>query len=324
MLPVIFWMLLLMLFPFGNSFAREPLSVEATPQQWLAQMASAVRELNYRGRSILMNGDQLNSVEIVHAVFDGEPWERVIHLTGEPAEILRRGDRISCLHPDKLASFQASGPVAPHKPFLSPDASDRILRYYQLAKAGGGRVAGREVQRVDVMPRDRNRYGYQFWLDNASGLMLKSVTVDHDGRGLEVFEYVDIDVGINIPREAFEPGKGLHWVPKPERKPEAAADKPAWQVGWLPSGFELTEYEMRRVGDVRVSTRVYSDGLSAFSVFLEKVAPDTQAEGSRTHGATAALSRRLAEPANDYLITVVGEIPMETAMQIAMAVTLDN
>ena len=317
------FMALLLAGGWGNSAAAgTPLDPQASAKDWLAQMARSVRELNYRGRSILMNGDQLNSVEIVHAVFEGEPWERVIHLTGEPAEIVRRGDKVSCLHPNKLASFQASKPGTPHKPFLSSAASERILRFYEMVKAGPGRIAGRDVQQVNVMPRDRNRYGHQFWLDNDSGLMLKSVTVDHDGTGLEVFEYVDIEIGLAIPREDFEPGDGLQWVNKKDSVDVEPVRTPEWNLGWLPAGFEMTEHEMRRVGDSRASTKVFSDGLSAFSVFLERVSPETQAEGSRTHGATAALSRRMAAPASDYLVTVVGEIPMETAMQIAMAVNL--
>lgn len=304
--------------------AGTPLDPQASAQEWLAHMARSVRELNYRGRSILMNGDQLNSVEIIHGVFDGEPWERVIHLTGEPAEILRRGDQVSCLHPNKLARFKASGSATPHKPMITNAATDTVLSYYHLAKAGAGRVAGRDVERVDVMPKDRNRYGYQFWLDSGSGLMLKSVTVDQNGQGLEVFEFVDVRIGAPVAKADFEPDESLQWVKKNAAKNESAVEAPGWQINWLPAGFVMTQHEMRRVGDVKASTKVYSDGLAAFSVFLEKVGQETQAEGSRTHGATTALSRRMAAPASDYLVTVVGEIPMETAMQIAMAVALHD
>lgn len=320
-------LLLLLGAGFGSASAANalmPLDDQASAQDWLAHMARSVRELNYRGRSIVMNGDQLNSVEVIHGVFDGEPWERVIHLTGERAEILRRGDEVNCLHPNRLARFQTSSPSAPapHKPLITSASFDAIVKYYQLNKAGVGRVAGRDVWRVDVTPKDRNRYGYQFWLDSMSGLMLKSVTVDQSGQGLEMFEFVDIQLDLSITKADFEPDDALPWQKKQSTPSASVINFPAWQVGWMPAGFVLTQHEMRRVGDIKASTKVYSDGLAAFSVFLEKVSPDTQAEGSRTHGATVALSRRMVEPASDYLVTVVGEIPMETAMQIAMGVSL--
>ena len=81
---------------------------------------------------------------------------------------------------------------------------------------------------------------------------------------------------------------------------------------------------MRVIDGVTASTKVFTDGLAAFSVFLEKIDTRFQSEGSQTHGATTALSRRLPYEGGEYLVTVVGEIPIETAMQIAMAVQLKS
>lgn len=307
----------------GFSWAVSPLTADESAEQWLTHMAKSVRELSYHGRSILMNGDQLNSVEIIHAVVDGQPWERVIHLTGEPAEILRRGDKISCLHPHKLATFETHSPSTTLKSFGYGDSAKHLIKYYKISKAGTGRIAGREAYRVDVMPKDRARYGYQLWLDSGSGLLLKSVTVDAKGQGLEVFEFVSIEIGQTIERSVFQPNDDVKRVTKVPTKQVNKQHDIAWQVAWLPAGFNLAEKEMRMVGGVAASTKVFSDGLAAFSVFLERVNPSTQAEGTRVHGATSALSRRLAQPDSNYLVTVVGEIPMETAMQVAMAIKLD-
>ena len=311
-------------FGVGNLWAATPLSPQGSASEWLAHMAKSVRELNYRGKSILMNGDQMSTVEVIHGVFDGEPWERVIHLSGEPAEILRRGKQVSCLHPDALTTFETYSHTASITPFAFHSERFAVPKYYRLSKSGTGRVAGRETYRVDVVPKDSARFGYQFWLDAASGLLLKSVIVNEKGRGLEMFEFVDIQVDVEIDKQAFKPGKGLRWVDKPKSPQQGVASELPWQLDWLPAGFTLAKNEMRMVGGVKASTKVYSDGLAAFSVFLEPVPKQAQTEGTRTHGATTALSRRLAQPQQDYLVTVVGEIPMATAMQVAMAVQLED
>ncbi|PIE41014.1 MAG: hypothetical protein CSA49_05625 [Gammaproteobacteria bacterium] len=267
----------------------------------------------------MLNGNQLNAVEVIHGVVDGQPWERIIHLTGAPAEILRRGERVSCLHRESSKHFHASSSrlqaLLKHQDFTVPVN-------YILRKGGDGRVAGREAYRVDVLPKDKARYGYQFWLDKASGLLLKSVTVDRKGRGLEVFEFVSIDIRDAIDPAVFNPGEGLHWADKPQTELEAPVPQLNWKLSWLPTGFDLSGSEMRVVDGVAASTKVFTDGLAAFSVFLEKIDSRIHTEGTQTHGATTALSRRLPVKNGEYLVTVVGEIPMETAMQVAMAVRL--
>lgn len=310
----------LALLGMSTAWAVTPLSSEDSAQEWVSHMAKAVRQLSYQGRSILLNGDQLNSVEVIHDVVEGEPWERIIHLTGAPSEILRRGKQVSCLHPESSKDFHASS--SPLQTLVNSD-DFTVPANYMLRKGGSGRVAGREVYRVDVLPKDRARYGYQFWLDKASGLLLKSVTVDRKGRGLEVFEFVSIEVGKPIDPSAFNPGEGLKWVEKKEEQVSQASSL-NWQLSWLPSGFNLSKSEMRVVDGVEASTKVFTDGLAAFSVFLEKIDSRIQSEGTQTHGATTALSRRLPVNNGEYLVTVVGEIPMETAMQVAMAVQLSE
>lgn len=302
-------------------WAVTPLSSEASAQQWIDQMSQSVRELNYRGRSILLNGNQLNSVEVIHGIVNGEPWERIIHLSGKPAEILRRGKQISCLHPESSKDFQAFAGVSPLKKISSEQF--KIPAHYMLRKGGSGRVAGRIAYRVDVLPKDKSRYGYQLWLDQASGLLLKSVTVDRKSRGLEVFEFVSLEINVPIGDDLFTPGEGLQWVEKPSALPAEDDSSLEWRLTWLPSGFALAEKEMRVIGGVHASTKVFSDGLAAFSVFLEKIDSRFQSESTQINGATTALSRRLPVKGGEYLVTVVGEIPMETAMQIAMAVKLD-
>ena len=302
--------------------------------QWLKKMVVAVKNLNYQGRSIFHNGSRMMSLKIIHGMIDGEPWDRVVHLSGEPAEILRKGGKISCLHPESTVELRAgdNGLSSTDIPLLNAFNDDQLVvpDRYQLRMGSQGRVAGRLVQLINVIPVDRARYGYQLGVDLETGLLLKTVMLNRNGKALEVFEFVDITIGGELSKADFAPGKGVKWIETSPSESEPVALKLAdpvaelgWAVKWLPQGFDLTENTVRQIDGVDVNAQVYSDGLAAFTIFMERLDQVENIEGSKQRGATVALSRRLAKPNDHYLVTVVGEVPMETAMQVAASVTKD-
>lgn len=322
-----------------TSDAREAEQIIAA--QWLQKMVSAVKTENYQGRSIFHNGNRMMSLKIIHGNIDGELWDRVVHLSGEPAEILRKGGKINCLHPESTMELSAGADTLMEAkiPLLKAFNGDQLIvpERYQLRLGSEGRVAGRLVQLVNVIPVDRARYGYQLGLDKETGLLLKTVMLNRTGKALEVFEFVDIAIGGPLSKDDFAPGKGVKWMEtatieqstsKPATtatasKPTSASADVGWTAKWLPQGFDLAENGVRRVDGVEVNAQVYSDGLAVFTVFMEKLDQAVDIESSRQRGATVALSRRLAKPNDSYLVTVVGEVPMETAMQVAASVTKD-
>lgn len=312
-----------------------PLQSTDSPDQWLAGMVAAGQQAHYTGRSVYMAGAaDVISLEVRHAVFDGESWERIIHLSDQQAEILRRGRKVSCLHPNNKTEFslgQLSSSL--QNPFMKENFE--LPSHYRLVQGGSSRVAGRDVWQLDVLPEDRLRYGYRLWLDQQTGLLLKSVTLDQRGDALELFEFVQIDLEPSLTKADFEPGKALQSQPGDDSRPTGAetrkvalATQPGWpvdwRVGWLPTGFDAADSEMRPLADSQAASRAYSDGLAAFTVFVEPLQQSTAREGSQTHGATLALSRQLSRDQVRYLVTIVGEIPMETALQVAASVMLDS
>jgi sigma-E factor negative regulatory protein RseA len=93
-----------------------------------------------------------------------------------------------------------------------------------------------------------------------------------------------------------------------------------WQARWLPSGYRLVAINNDVASDstTPVLTSVYSNGLSAFSVFVS-TAHDEPAMDMR-RGATIACSRRIQASGNAYTATVVGEIPQLSAERVATSV----
>lgn len=307
----------------SNAWAGEPTVAASTasdnsiaPSAWLERMSEALRTTSFRGRSIYLSGDQLTAVEILHGVFNGEPWERVVHLSGEPAEIVRKGSRVASLHPDGMSELKDFNPTVSAAVSYPQQWN---TAQYRLSEGPDDRIAGRTAKRIDVLPIDRYRYGVQLWLDQNTALLLKSVIVDQRGRALDMFEFVSLDTSQTLKAEDFEPGNGLQWLHNPNPK-TTTHENNAWKPGWLPVGFKVSSHVLRPT-ESAVYAQSYSDGLAAFTLFVEPLATDDAMEGTRQLGATVAVSYRAPPPNDAFRVTVVGEIPLETAMQVASSLS---
>ena len=284
-------------------------------EQWVQKMLTASRQASYQGQSVLVSGGKVTSLTIYHAPVENEVWERVVHMSGEPAEILRKGSMVSCLHPGAESRFRVGGsPIG--KLTALEESFQTISRYYRFVRAGSERVAGYPGIRINVEPLDSYRFGYSLWLEENSGVLLKSQTNPADGDPLEVFEFVALDIGGEVPRSAFNPAPELQG---PTALTDVAASSGAektyqWQAGWLPEGFRQAGDAIRLAEQPDRSMRVFTDGLAAFSVFFEPSQPSSL-QTTRAHGATVAVNRIL--PDAKALVTVVGEVPLQTAAKVA-------
>ena len=60
-----------------------------------------------------------------------------------------------------------------------------MQEHYKFNILGEYRVAGRQAYKIQAMPLDKLRYGYQFGVDQQSGLMLQSTLFNQSGQPLE-------------------------------------------------------------------------------------------------------------------------------------------
>ncbi|MVF14691.1 hypothetical protein FT643_21360 [Ketobacter sp. MCCC 1A13808] len=308
-----------------------PVVAQDSAEQWLQKMVTASHEASFKGRLVLLSGGRLISLAVFHAPIQGQVWERVVHLSGEPAEIIRQGDRTFSVH--RMNSSQLSSHVSDAAPALKPPSGlstagspvqkwesiqqgiQAASRYYRFELVGEDRVAGRPAILIEVEPLDLHRYGYTLWLDEESGVLLRSQTNPLKGDPLEIFEFVQLSLVDELSVGDFQAGENLK-MPKPLSRSEAEQPLPIsdirWQAGWVPDGFVAAGRAALSRQYPTVSVRTYSDGLAAFTVFCEALdAPVTESTSSR--GATVAVNRNR----DKTLVTVVGEIPAVTAEKIA-------
>jgi sigma-E factor negative regulatory protein RseB len=285
----------------------------------LDRMSHSFRELTYRGIFTYQQGENMEYFRIAHTVFNGEEYERLEYLDGEPREIVRRGHSLSCMHPGHqlIRIYQQQQTLN--------QGQAAVSRYYQFLIMGDSRVAGREVVEIAVTPMDDHRFGYVLALDRETGLLLRSSLIGAKDEVLERFQFVEISMDEEIPIAYFQSGENSYHAG--HNKPLAAnaekskgSSQALWNVNWLPGGFTATA-PGHQVGAADMQT--YTDGLTVFSVFLEGVGDTNEsAEGRAQKGATIAYSRALLLDNQPYRVTVVGEIPHMTAKKVAKSVTL--
>ncbi|MCU5785310.1 MucB/RseB C-terminal domain-containing protein [Alloalcanivorax marinus] len=308
----------------GLTLTAAPLAIaDSLPaQSLLERMTEATQELDYQGRFLYQLGGEVSTMEIRHAVIDGEQYQRFTHLDGRLVEVLRLGDELVCLHPNGTLTRiddQDQGLLS-----FRQRLSSQIPDQYNVLVDGDGRVAGRATTRMRVAPLDNHRYGYRLWLDNESHLLLKSEMVDPGGLALERVEFVTLDLQPGLDRGDFELPKVIAERAL-EPVPGNHADRVHVNAGWLPGGFRAADSDWRRVPAERqpVAAQSYSDGLATFTVFVENLDNGVVEEGVSRIGPTVAISRSVAAADRRYLLTLVGEIPQPTAERIMQGLDLD-
>ena len=315
----------------GFALLAAPVSAdpERTPAQWLDMMNRGFVEASYDGVFSYFSGDDLSTLRVVHTVKNGVQRERLVHLNGAPREIVRTGDEVECiLQPgDEILALESSIPSGPFARAFSR-AFEGVSDNYTMSLHGSDRVASRQAIRLAVMPRDAQRYGFRLWLDQDTGLLLRSELIDMKGNKLEIFQFATLSVGGPISEKDLAPETGqgslTSHLTLESLAPAEAQRKVSWRADWVPDGFTMASWDIRRTPSTRksVDTLMYSDGLAAFSVFIEDM-PESGASAlvSRS-GATVAVSEVVTGGPEDvhHLVTVVGEIPTATAQRIAQSI----
>lgn len=300
----------------------------STPEQWLMEMSANASRLNYSGSLVYAEGRRMQSMRIYHALKKGVQRERLVHLSGEPREVIRRGDTVLCI--DKangevtLKSARNNATVSGDSPFSSSFAARfaALSDPYTVSFAGQGRVAGRPVTLIDLLPRDEYRHGFKLALDTESKLLLRSLMVDRNGAVLERFEYTQIEIGADIANADLEPQLQV-----PDRRASAsersapgvaASSAIPWRVGWVPPAF-VRAPQFDSGAAANANALMFSDGLSAFSVFVDE--QSTLGVHSEQRGATMAHTIVHEDAVGRFSVTVVGEIPRVAAQKIAASVS---
>ena len=273
----------------------------------LHRIAQGSRQLSYSGVFVYRSGGRADTSRIAHSVSDGVEVERIEALDGSPREVLRAGSEVRCFFPEEKLLIIESRPSQRGFPSLLPAGLGSLPEHYAIHGGNSGRVAGMKSRAVLLKPLDEWRYGHEFWMDTASGLLLKATLLGPRGEALESFAFTQVKIGGPLERGALKPGFDLAQVRVQQvHTTELRPDDTGWNFRTLLPGFRKTAAMKRKATESNESLHVvFSDGLASISVFIEPGGPVGEPEATATLGPVNVFRRQI----EGYRVVVMGEVP---------------
>ncbi|SDG05408.1 sigma E regulatory protein, MucB/RseB [Onishia taeanensis] len=280
----------------------EAQAAPATASDWFGRSLWANHCYEFKARAVRIGSDGVRTLALTHNIRDGIEHEVARFLDGDPVVFERRG-RIGR---GGWASGDANAPTSPQAIMAKLD------EHYRLSLGGEERIAGRAAVRLDIEPLDDMRFGQRLWLDKVTALPLKQMLLDTQGRVLETFQITDIEHPT-----VFEGQIEMDRVrPSPND---------AWQPGWLPPGFVPQPVATADASHAdKVPHRLFSDGLSSLSMFVEPLDPERPALAPGLHrlGISYAAVRHMVLGGQPMQVVAMGELPPKVLIRVVERVGL--
>lgn len=290
--------------PVSTDFDCAPLAEEDEPDSasgWYERSLWASHCYDFRARAVRIGSDGVRTLALSHEIHDGVERERARFLDG-PAVAFERQSRIA--GPGGLT--QDASQAAPPGAIVA-----HLDGLYRLQLSGMDRIAGRSSVRLDIEPLDDHRYGHRLWLDADTALPLKKMLLDERGRVLETFQITEL--------RAPELYRGGIELASPVSPPEAG-----WRPGWLPEGFVAQPVATRGERRPGVSHRVYGDGLSTLSLFVEPLEDrDLLIPGLHRLGVSHAAVMHRELGGHPRQIVAMGELPPGVLRRVVESIAWD-
>ena len=323
----------------GDQASGDPAQPDAA--ELLKSMSTAMSSLNYEGSFVHAQGSNLTAIDFLHAAYPEGEFERMVSLDGEAREVIRTDTLVTCIWPGSESVIMTYSQPRELLPNVEVDFAEQDTRY-QLVFNGHGRVAERDTYVIDVIPRDIYRYGYRFWIDEETHIMLRSMLLDGPDQPVEQVVFTSIEFLDKVDRARFDysdteqqGGQLMTWIHDKKEQAKASlkeqiseqTTKDSHHISFssLPPGYSrLSEqYVTLPDSDNRLSHVMLSDGIASVSVYVDYQPTADHAEslvGLSRMGAMSAYGYRT----DSAVVTVVGAVPEATVKSIGAAVVINQ
>ena len=306
----------------GNGLPPPPAQSELTATKdaraWLSRIQEAPTRRNFQGTFVVTAGGAVSSARIAHYQVGANQFERIETLDGQSRQVFRQNDVVHTLWPENRVLLIEQRDRFHAFPALMQAGDERIAELYELKLEGPDRVAGHEVNVLQMQPRDPHRFAYRLWADKDSGLLLRADVLGDKGELLESSAFSDVVIGVKPNVESV-----LLGMKRPEGyrvvKPNLVLtqlEQEGWSQRQPVPGFRRLSCIKRPLNSAlneaspssepQVLQTIFSDGLTYVSVFIEPYSAQRHVRPMLTSlGATHTLMVRQG----DWWFTVVGDVP---------------
>jgi sigma-E factor negative regulatory protein RseB len=303
----------------GLAFAGD----SSQAREWLERMTTAMSQMSYQGTFVYVRDEKVETMRITHLTDDNGVRERIYSVSGPHREVIRDRKGVRCVLEDSASVVEDQVVSSSYFPELPLSIIDGEASGYRLETGGEARIAGHIARRVSISPEDNFRYGYDLWLEEQTGLLLKWILLDTRHKPLAKLMFTDFAMGSAIDLVEIEsdssPEDFVEMSTFSLEKTVVTQSSPRWQPAKLPPGFQLASHNRKTGSEGVYEHMVYSDGLAAVSVYVEQQgAGPAIRQGVSQLGTNNAYTRNLGE----LQITVIGEVPAITVKSIANEMAL--
>ena len=299
-------------------FTANASAKENSSEALLQEMNQASQSRNYELSFISANTQGIESQRYRHIRLNNSTLAQLLQMDGPWREVVQRGDEISYFEPG-LEPFTLNGDyIVDSLPSIVYTNFKLLAPYYDFIPAGRTRIADRLCDVLRVVARDGTRYSYIVWIDTETKLPLRIDLLEQNGDTLlEQFRVISFSVDGGVVEAMSDLEKAS--LPPVFSVPDNASENLTWHVSWLPEGFKEMSSSRRPLPSVGTSieSRLFSDGLFSFSVNVSEIT------GALNNGDQLIRSGRRTIHTlhrDKTEITVVGELPAQTAKRIADSV----
>lgn len=302
----------------GNSL--DAVSKEKTAIVYLQKMQKAYTEKNYEILYVTSLQSEVEPMQLLHGVIDGEGLTYIRYLNGAIRESLQSSSQISYFEqgnqPYTLATNVDRSVFAKITHFNYKAG----LNSYSYVVVGKGRIAGKRALVIHLISKDPYSYSYMIWLDLKSSLPLRLDTITNRNLLIEREEVVSLFV-----TEDVNP-----WLMKISQKrlPQLVhinktKSKSLWKLNWLPPGFKIIKSDQHKLDsndNKSVSYLMLSNGIVRVSVYISAIKSATGKEKIIQHGSTLIYTLKQGRRE----VTIIGEIPIQNAQRIVQAISREK
>ena len=288
-------------------------------RQLLENMTTAMSQMTYQGTFVYVRDGDVETMRITHIADESGIRERLYSVSGPYREMVRDRQGVRCVLKDSGSVVEDQVVASTYFPELPLSVIDNNASGYRLELGGKVRIAGQTAIQISISPQDSYRYGYDFWLEEKTGLLLKWVLFDPDHKPLATLVFTDIVLGSSVDLDEIESNsRAEDFVEMKTFSLENTVVRqtsPRWRPEKLPPGFKLESHNHKSGSGGVYEHMVYSDGLAAVSVYVEQQVPDKVIKsGVSQLGTNNAYIRKQGE----LQITAIGEVPAVTVKSIAI------
>lgn len=281
----------------------------------LQHMSVSHKHYLYDNYLIEATVSNINPMKISHGIFDEDSILFVSNLNGLPQGMLS--------YKKQLVYLEANSNVYAVKNVKFPNLylrlinldADEILKRYVPLVSGQSRIAGKLVQVIKLIPKNRMGYSLILGVDQNSGLLLQLDVVDKQGKLLKSYMSVHMEILENNPLFLQDLMTSLPDELKTVKVVEQNKDNLEWKLKNVPMDFEVmatNKHAIRNNGE-NAEYMLISDGLTDVSIYITSHKSDIRVPLSSING-TTVYRQRISDK---FDVSVVGIIPPNLAKQIA-------